>query len=1001
MNTTSRGLMAAMCSTFLITAVVPPALGQDSGSGSPTPSSQRPLPRWRQSERPRPRPGNPSVLRDGQGVRRYSNRSGNSGTNGNGGTNTNGGGSGGGGTVTQPGAPSAPTGLVASDMGDNLRASLRWTDNSDNETGFEVQRERLSNGSWVEQATFTVASDVVTYEDQPGVGTYRYRVRAVNTVGPSEYTGWSQAVAASTVPSDPTGLTATDAHNRSQVQLAWTDTSSNEAGFEVERQTQSGSTWGSAVTLTASANATSLTDAPGLGTHRYRIRAVNGVGASAYTGYATVTVAEIAPAAPTSLAGASAGDGSRVNLTWTDASNNETGFELTRETQSGSTWGSLVTRTLSANATSYQDTAGIGTFRYRIRATNSAGASAYTSYAQVTVAAPVPSAPTNAAASDNTDGSATVTWTDTSSNETGFEVERNPAFPSARTVSANVTTLVDASGVGTFSYRVRALGSSGNSSWSAWATAVVTNPGAGGGGSGGGGGGTTTTEGFTTFTPSADSRVVYVSSTDGNNANDGLDPSRPVRTIAAGMALLRDQMPDFLLLKRGDVWDEPIGRWVKRGRSATERMVISTYGSAAARPLLRCGSSNGFQRVGGTGSPTSLDNIALMGIAFWANTRNGSEWAEGVSWIGAGRNILVEDCEFRNFHYNLSIEGEGDGVFNFVIRRNVIVDAFSTTAGHSQGIYAYKVNGFTIEENVIDTNGWKRDLTAAPTIFNHNLYCHGYVSNMTFRGNISTWASSHGSSVNMDCLIENNFYAKNAVNIWVRTAPSTVRNNVVMDAKDIDSANPRGMGMEVGPTWPDAPNPPPGPALVEGNIFAHSHSVGAAHAIATNSNQQAQNSTMTIRNNIVYNWNGHPLSINNTNTTRYDQVFVQNNTFVEPTSGRELINFQIPTLDRTRFTFSGNTYSSGAPGAVLFKIDERPQTPSQWMAASGETGVVNATVSFVDPNRTAGTYNASMGGTATLDGFLAQARLQSSRNWRPAYTAAALNDYIRAGFVRQ
>jgi hypothetical protein len=53
---------------------------------------------------------------------------------------------------------------------------------------------------------------------------------------------------------------------------------------------------------------------------------------------------------------------------------------------------------------------------------------------------------------------------------------------------------------------------------------------------------------------------------------------------------------------------------------------------------------------------------------------------------------------------------------------------------------------------------------------------------------------------------------------------------------------------------------------------------------------------------------------------------------------------------------------------------------------------------YPDPNRTVGTYNASLGGSPTLLGFLAEARKQSKDNWRPQYTAEAVNIYIRAGF---
>ena len=98
--------------------------------------------------------------------------------------------------------------------------------------------------------------------------------------------------------------------------------------------------------------------------------------------------------------------------------------------------------------------------------------------------------------------------------------------------------------------------------------------------------------GWTVFTPSADTRTVYVSSSLGNDSNNGLSEAAPKRTIAAGKALMRDNFPDWLLLKCGDTWDEPIGTWPNSGRSLTEPTLISSYGTGE-RPFLRTGTSDG------------------------------------------------------------------------------------------------------------------------------------------------------------------------------------------------------------------------------------------------------------------------------------------------------------------------------------------------------------------------------------------------------------------------
>ena len=54
-----------------------------------------------------------------------------------------------------------------------------------------------------------------------------------------------------------------------------------------------------------------------------------------------------------------------------------------------------------------------------------------------------------------------------------------------------------------------------------------------------------------TARPSPTARIIYVSSSEGNDLNSGLSPSAPVRTLEAGYDLLRDGQPDWMLLKRG------------------------------------------------------------------------------------------------------------------------------------------------------------------------------------------------------------------------------------------------------------------------------------------------------------------------------------------------------------------------------------------------------------------------------------------------------------------
>lgn len=92
-----------------------------------------------------------------------------------------------------------------------------------------------------------------------------------------------------TVPAAPSGLSATTGGANS-ISLSWTDNSTDETGFKVERKTGSGGTWseiaGSLAAGTTSYNSGSLTAAT---TYFYRVRSSNATGNSTYSNEASAT----------------------------------------------------------------------------------------------------------------------------------------------------------------------------------------------------------------------------------------------------------------------------------------------------------------------------------------------------------------------------------------------------------------------------------------------------------------------------------------------------------------------------------------------------------------------------------------------------------------------------------------------------------------------------------------------------------------------------------------
>jgi hypothetical protein len=293
--------------------------------------------------------------------------------------------------ATGAAAPAAPSGLAAAAAG-STSINLTWVDNSSDETGFEIDRSTSSTfASGV--ATVTVGANATSYASTglTASTTYYYRVRAVNAGGLSGNSNTASATtqAAVTPPAAPSGLSAAAASS-SQVNLTWTDNSSNETGFAVDYSTSS--TFASGVTtLSAAANATGLSvmGLTGSTTYYFRVRATNGAGASSDSNTASATTQAPtagAPAAPSGLY-VTPLSSTILQLSWLDNASDETGFKVERATNANGPWAQV--NAPGVDSESYRNTgltAGT-TYFYRVRSTNAAGDSAYSNVASATTTA--------------------------------------------------------------------------------------------------------------------------------------------------------------------------------------------------------------------------------------------------------------------------------------------------------------------------------------------------------------------------------------------------------------------------------------------------------------------------------------------------------------------------------------------------------------------------------------------------------------------------------------
>lgn len=171
-----------------------------------------------------------------------------------------------------------PSGLSAT-TASSSEINISWTDNSSDELGFKIERKTGSGGTYVPIAN--VSADVISYSDSELTAStaYYYRVRAYNGYGNSNY---SNETNATTCPATPSGLSATAASS-SQIDLSWTDNSSDESGFKIERKTGSGGTYAEIATVVADVTSYSNTGLTASTTYYYRVRAYSSSGDSNYS----------------------------------------------------------------------------------------------------------------------------------------------------------------------------------------------------------------------------------------------------------------------------------------------------------------------------------------------------------------------------------------------------------------------------------------------------------------------------------------------------------------------------------------------------------------------------------------------------------------------------------------------------------------------------------------------------------------------------------------------
>ena len=378
-------------------------------------------------------------------------------------------------TVVAAAAPNPPSNITATVVSSS-QIDLSWTDNSTDESGFSIERKTGVSGTYA--VIGSVGSNVTTYSSKNLIQTmtYYYRVRAKSGTTYSVYT---DEVSATALPMNPPSGLAVMVVSSSQIDLSWTDNSTDESGFSIERKTGVSGTYAMIGSVGPNVTTYSSKNLIQTMTYYYRMRAKSGSTYSAYTDEVSATALPMNP--PSGLT-AMVVSSSQIDLSWTDNSTDESGFSIERKTGVSGTY--AVIGSVGSNVTTYSSKNLIQTmtYYYRVRAKSGSTYSAYTDEVSATALPMNP--PSGLTVMVVSSSQIDLSWTDNSTDESGFSIERKTGasgtYAVIGSVGPNVTTYSSKNLIQTMTYYYRVRAKSG-STYSAYtdevsATALPMNP---------------------------------------------------------------------------------------------------------------------------------------------------------------------------------------------------------------------------------------------------------------------------------------------------------------------------------------------------------------------------------------------------------------------------------------------------------------------------------------------------------------------------------------------
>ena len=540
-------------------------------------------------------------------------------------------------------------------------------------------------------------------------------------------------------------------------------------------------------------------------------------------------------------------------------------------------------------------------------------------------------------------------------------------------------------------------------------------------------------DGWTTLTPTEGLKVIYVSSSEGDDTQAqvyrfsvdqlGNDPVYPpaspqaFRTVEAAVKQVEAGEAAWILLKASDVFYESL--LPLSGKSATEPIVYSFYQTpdqalmidAVAPPLLKTGAQEGFSICCG-----DFANFWVVGLSFYAHTRNPDDRdyvsAAGKSgfriYAGEGstaKNILIEGCRFQFYESN-AINGPGL-LTDIVVRRNFFFDNYSE-AGHSQGLYGAGLRGFTLEENIFDHNGWyKQSINSdndkaegQATWFNHDTYFAG-VHDVVFRENCffrpssigTKWTANHGEASSTNLVVDNNLYHDCEIGISMggnESDPPYRFKNIsitenVLGSPGLSRQSNRTLGWGIDMNdWDEG--------VCRRNYLIHQRSEAIDNARGLLLEGESRN--VAIEENVLHNLNGYGIVV--AGDAAPQNVSIASNQISGDISGSK--NFIRLDMVTSEITLQANVYNGTGKVEQMFRVDGESLPYESWVATNLEANPSTDTLAYYQPERRLELYVEQVLGLPDMNAFYTELRQLSRLNWKDEYTAKAINRWIKEGF---